>query len=196
MQPSWRNRHRREIRSRERCSSGLHREPPLPHRIEAVGRGSPVWKRGAELSRGTNSLCEHPKGRPEVKQKYDTRSSQNVSRRGAEAAEFSEWVHFRLLSSATSSANSALQTVQVSVSRENSRTQQKSSVVGNPLYPDGVIHHSPGSRRRSAPWETGRRRPNPEGVVHPGQLCRTPSGFVSAWRVDPGCATCGLDPGL
>ncbi len=49
----------------------------------------------------------------------------------------------------------------------NLRTLHKFPMARRPLYPEGVSHHSPGSRRRSAPWETWTRELNPEGVVHP-----------------------------
>ena len=42
--------------------------------------------------------------------------------------------------------------------------------------PNGVAHHSPGSRRRSAPWETSPGDSHPEGVAHSNAPCRTPSG--------------------
>ncbi len=49
----------------------------------------------------------------------------------------------------------------------NLRTLRKFPMAWRLLYPEGVIDHSPGSRRRSAPCETWSRKPNPERVEHP-----------------------------
>ncbi len=67
------------------------------------------------------------------------------------------------------------------------------------LYPEGVVHHSPGSRPQGAhPGKSWLDDSNPEGVV---QLlgsdstlsrfdqCTTPSGLVEAGPLIPGCAT-------
>jgi hypothetical protein len=69
----------------------------------------------------------------------------------------------------------------------------------SPLYPEGVIHHSPGSiAQRAHPGLWRLDLINPERVVHRLRegRCRTPSGFIVSAVGHPGCATCGRDPGL
>ena len=53
---------------------------------------------------------------------------------------------------------------------QNLRTLRKFPMACRPLYPEGVAHHSPRSRRRSAPWEMWPREPNPEGQRREGFL--------------------------
>ena len=57
--------------------------------------------------------------------------------------------------------SSGLHTIPAGVSRENISRPAHSLWPGDPLYPEGVSHHSPGSRRRSAPWETRPREAQP-----------------------------------
>ncbi len=67
------------------------------------------------------------------------------------------------------------------------------------LYPEGVAHHSPGSRPQGAhPGNGTNVPPYPEGVAQPLALepakscrlaCTTPSGLVESGPLNPGCAT-------
>src|SRR5437762_3543537 len=50
-------------------------------------------------------------------------------------------------------------------------------------YPNGITSHSPGSRRRRAPWERELRR------------IRAPTGFQRGWTAAPGCNSVGVEVG-